>query len=152
MSTDQPLSSSCSKRNFYFIFIIGLLSGSLTSITLKMTYGTKSNGVDGKVREFDKPWFMSWVMFVAMMGALPIWKIKTWNRPECKLPPKLFAIVSIPAFLDMLGRFLRKTTHSSFFQFPTTNWSCTCSCVDLSNVKRIDINIFSNILGKCGWA
>jgi hypothetical protein len=39
---------------------------------LQILYGVDSVGLDGEVKKFEKPIFQTWLMFLAMVFALPI--------------------------------------------------------------------------------
>jgi hypothetical protein len=89
------------KSNFQYIFALGLLSGTLNSIVMKIAYQTATSGSDPQdVHFFHKPWFMSLVMFVAMLCALPLYYMQ---RSRKSLNLKTWLIVSIPSFCDLLG-------------------------------------------------
>jgi hypothetical protein len=89
------------KSNFQYIFAMGLLSGTLNSIVMKLAYQTATGGIDETdIHFFHKPWFMSLVMFVAMLCALPLYYIQNKIKP---LSLKTWLIVSIPSFCDLIG-------------------------------------------------
>jgi drug/metabolite transporter (DMT)-like permease len=89
------------KANFQYIFALGLLSGTLNSIVMKLAYQTASFGNDPTdVHFFHKPWFMSMVMFLAMLCALPLFYMQ---KDRKKLSMKTWMIVSIPSFCDLIG-------------------------------------------------
>ena len=94
------------KSNFQFIFLSGLVSGTLNSIVMKLCYQTVSTGLTDEGHFFHKPWFMSLVMFVAMLCALPMYiygvgSSKSDDAP--KLTLKTWLIVSIPSACDLVG-------------------------------------------------
>ncbi|KAG7385791.1 hypothetical protein PHYPSEUDO_001036 [Phytophthora pseudosyringae] len=76
---------SCGTREA-LIFGMGLITGTGTTIaccylppsrlpkprTGKILYGVDSVGLDGEVKKFEKPIFQTWLMFLAMVFALPI--------------------------------------------------------------------------------
>lgn len=89
------------KSNFQFIFGLGLLSGTMNSIVMKLCYQTAATGVaDEDAHFFHKPWFMSMVMFVAMLCALPLYFMQRRHKP---LSFKTWMIVSVPSFCDLVG-------------------------------------------------
>jgi len=55
------------------ISVSGLLAfGTFTSLAVKIVYELDGEGIDGKVKNFEKPWAMTTVMFVGMTLCLPI--------------------------------------------------------------------------------
>jgi len=53
------------------VYVLGLLTfGSLNTIMTKVALSISSKGSDGHTKEFAKPWFVTFVMFVGMMGSL----------------------------------------------------------------------------------
>lgn len=53
------------------IYVLGLLvCGSLNTITLKVSYTLSAEGIEGEEKLFKKPWFTTFIMFVAMLLAL----------------------------------------------------------------------------------
>lgn len=89
------------KSNFQYIFAMGLVSGTLNSIVMKLAYQTATGGSDASdIHFFHKPWFMSLVMFVAMLCALPLFYMQRSRKP---LSLKTWLIVSIPSFCDLIG-------------------------------------------------
>jgi drug/metabolite transporter (DMT)-like permease len=105
------------QANFQYIFIMGLISGTLNSIVLKLCYQTSSSSAsDSTEHFFHKPWFMSLVMFLAMLCALPLYYSST-HRP---LSFKTWLIVSIPSMCDLFGSSMQQVglifTPVSIFQ------------------------------------
>uniref|UniRef100_H3GIL2 EamA domain-containing protein n=1 Tax=Phytophthora ramorum TaxID=164328 RepID=H3GIL2_PHYRM len=62
---------SCGTREA-LVFGMGLITGTGTTLTGKILYGVDSVGLDGEVKKFEKPIFQTWLMFLAMVFALPI--------------------------------------------------------------------------------
>jgi len=63
------------------VFLCGVLMGTGSTITVKLMYGLKSVGLTGESQFFEKPLFTTFVMFVAMMLALPVhFMVVAWNR------------------------------------------------------------------------
>jgi drug/metabolite transporter (DMT)-like permease len=88
------------KSNFQSIFVLGLISGTFNSIVIKLCYQTASmSDVDGDAHFFHKPWFMSLLMFAAMLCALPLYYIFS-PKP---ISLNTWLIVSIPSACDLLG-------------------------------------------------
>lgn len=89
------------KSNFQFIFGMGLVSGTLNSIVMKLCYQTASeSSEDPEAHFFHKPWFMSMVMFLAMLCALPMYYMRSRSK---HVSLKTWLIVSIPSFCDLVG-------------------------------------------------
>ena len=89
------------QSNFKFIFIMGLVSGTFNSIVMKLAYQTAAGGSDmSDIHFFHKPWFMSIVMFLAMLCALPLYYMTRAYRP---LPLKTWLFVSVPSVCDLFG-------------------------------------------------
>ena len=110
------------KSNFQFIFTMGLVSGTLNSIVMKLAYQTTSHSTlaDSEVHFFHKPWFMSLVMFLAMLCALPLYYLFSPSSPSKHMSLKTWLIVSIPSACDLLGSSMQQVglifTPVSIFQ------------------------------------
>ena len=99
------------KSNFQFVFLMGLVTGTLNSIVMKLCYQTSSIGLEeapgvaAEAHFFHKPWFMSLVMFVAMLCALPMYTYGKFaaSADHPKLTLKTWLIVSVPSVCDLLG-------------------------------------------------
>ncbi|KAF4671518.1 hypothetical protein FOL47_001501 [Perkinsus chesapeaki] len=90
---------------FAIVFTIGLLAGSANSIVEKLQFQTGAIGIDGIYHLFEKPWFMSLVMFVAMFLALPVYYLLLWMRKikHDKVNKRVLFVVAIPSMFDLLG-------------------------------------------------
>jgi hypothetical protein len=89
------------KSNFQYIFGMGLVSGTLNSIVMKLSYQTASVGTDASdLHFFHKPWFMSLVMFAAMLCALPMFYLMRPTKVPCL---KTWLVVFIPSVCDLVG-------------------------------------------------
>ncbi|EER06373.1 conserved hypothetical protein [Perkinsus marinus ATCC 50983] len=90
---------------FAIVFTIGLLAGSANSIVEKLQFQTGAFGIDGIYHLFEKPWFMSLIMFVAMLLALPVYYLLVWRRyiKVDKVNKHIFFVVAIPSLFDLLG-------------------------------------------------
>lgn len=86
--------------SFQGLFLLGLISGTINSIMMKLCYQVGAVGIDQDEHFFHKPWFMSFVMFLAMLIALPIYNMQRRHRD---LPLKTWLIVSIPSVCDLVG-------------------------------------------------
>ncbi|DAZ98480.1 TPA: hypothetical protein N0F65_004917 [Lagenidium giganteum] len=87
--------------------------------TGKIMYGIDSVGLDGQVKKFEKPIFQTWLMFAAMVFALPIqwgyhWYIeRQWRQTNrqglkyrYKVPRKMYFLLALPAAFDLIATFL----------------------------------------------
>ena len=90
-------------RSFPYIFALGLFSGTLNSIVLKLCYQTTSMGTNDEEHFFHKPWFMSMVMFGAMLVALPLYYFFDSSRKNKPISLKTWLVVSIPSVCDLVG-------------------------------------------------
>ncbi|GAB9464568.1 Drug transporter [Globisporangium polare] len=101
------------------VFTLGLISGTGTTLTGKILYGIDSVGLDGEVKKFEKPIFQTWLMFFAMVFALPIqwgyhwhverkWRATARNgmKYRYKIPRKMYFLLALPAAFDLLATFL----------------------------------------------
>ncbi|RLN92020.1 hypothetical protein BBJ28_00008462 [Nothophytophthora sp. Chile5] len=82
-------------------------------------YGVDSVGLDGEVKKFEKPIFQTWLMFLAMVFALPIhwayhWHVeRQWRRNNrtgmkyhYRIPRKMYFLLALPAAFDLFATFL----------------------------------------------
>jgi uncharacterized membrane protein len=92
--------SAAKSTSFQYLFILGLISGTINSIVVKICYQVSAVGIDTDEHFFHKPWFMSLVMFAAMLVALPIYYMRNGHKG---LSLRTWLIVSIPSFCDLLG-------------------------------------------------
>lgn len=128
-------------------YVLGLLTcGSLNTIMIKVAFSLSSEGSDGQEKDFQKPWFVTFIMFVAMMGSLPFDRALRRCEP-CKgktegqvplLPDvspggpgdapstntgkswlKKVLLVSMPAFFDILATGL---CSMGFLYIPASVW------------------------------
>lgn len=101
------------------VFTLGLITGTGTTLTGKIMYGIDSVGLDGEVKKFEKPIFQTWLMFLAMVFALPIqwayhWHVeRKWreaNRNGLKyryrIPRRMYFLLALPAAFDLIATFL----------------------------------------------
>ena len=89
-------------------FVLGLLSGALNSIVSKAAYQTQEFGASGKIEFFDKPWFMSLVMFLAMAAAFPFYYYFQHDTHDTPLRLRSVIVLIIPAALDLFGTSLQQ--------------------------------------------
>ncbi|CAI5707494.1 unnamed protein product [Peronospora effusa] len=99
------------------VFTLGLITG--TGTTLYVLYGVDSVGLDGQVKKFEKPIFQTWLMFLAMVFALPIhWGYhyyveRQWRRNNrngikyhYRIPRKIYFLLAFPAAFDLVATFV----------------------------------------------
>ncbi|KAE9044551.1 hypothetical protein PR003_g1957 [Phytophthora rubi] len=108
---------SCGTREA-LVFGMGLITGTGTTLTGKILYGVDSVGLDGEVKKFEKPIFQTWLMFLAMVFALPIhWAYhyhveRQWRRNRngmkyrYRIPRKMYFLLALPAAFDLLATFV----------------------------------------------
>ncbi|OQR86245.1 Drug/Metabolite Transporter (DMT) Superfamily [Achlya hypogyna] len=103
------------------VFTLGLITGTGTTLMSKIMYNIDAVGSDGLVKKFEKPIFQTWLMFAAMIFALPIqyvyhwhlerqWhenggKINGFKRPQ-RVPIKTYFILALPAAFDLIATYL----------------------------------------------
>ncbi|GLD96666.1 hypothetical protein PINS_up005349 [Pythium insidiosum] len=100
------------------VFGMGLITGTGTTLTGKILYGVDSVGLDGEIKKFEKPIFQTWLMFLAMIFALPIqwgyhWYIeRKWRKARngmkyrMRIPRKTYFLLALPAAFDLIATFL----------------------------------------------
>ncbi|CAM9640823.1 unnamed protein product [Pylaiella littoralis] len=106
-------------------FFFGLIGGTGCSIVMKMLYQMSSKDLEGQERRFEKPLFLTFIMFVAMAGALPIYFVqqqqlkKKADRPP-KVPSRVLLWLIIPSIFDLAGTSFAQTglvfTTVSYYQ------------------------------------
>ena len=69
MSYSQPL-----------VFLLGVLMGTGSTITVKVMYGMQAVGLSGELQRFEKPLLTTWIMFIAMTIALPVHYAMEWRQ------------------------------------------------------------------------
>ena len=85
-------------------FCLGLLSGAINSITSKAAYQTIAIGLEGKETFFNKPWFLSFVMFASMALALPLYVSTRNNDAKVDtLSMNSILLLALPTILDLIG-------------------------------------------------
>ncbi|EQC29411.1 hypothetical protein SDRG_12874 [Saprolegnia diclina VS20] len=111
---------SCGSQGIV-VFTLGLLTGTGTTLMSKVMYNIDSIGSDGLLKKFEKPIFQTWLMFAAMIFALPIqylyhmhlerqWhaaggKITGFKRPA-RVPIKTYFVLALPAAFDLIATYL----------------------------------------------
>ncbi|CAM9386403.1 unnamed protein product, partial [Choristocarpus tenellus] len=88
-------------------FFFGLLGGTGSTIVIKLLYQLTSTGIDGNVSHFEKPLFLTWIMFLAMACALPIYFVQQWLKaPEERaqpVPSRVLWWLVVPSIFDLAG-------------------------------------------------
>lgn len=120
------------------MYVLGLLvCGSLNTITMKIAFTMTGINTDGEEQIFQKPWFITWVMFAAMTFSLPFDKT-LWRKsppPSCSMESSLIdspsqesrampwakkvKMVSIPAVFDIMATGL---CSMGFLYIPASVW------------------------------
>ncbi|OQR82081.1 Drug/Metabolite Transporter (DMT) Superfamily [Thraustotheca clavata] len=111
---------SCGSQGIV-VFTLGLITGTGTTLMSKIMYNIDAVGLDGTRKKFEKPIFQTWLMFAAMVFALPIqyayhlylerqWyanggKINGFKRPN-RVPIKTYFILALPAAFDLIATYL----------------------------------------------
>eukprot|EP00397_Hematodinium_sp_SG-2012_P017606 GEMP01018012.1.p1 GENE.GEMP01018012.1~~GEMP01018012.1.p1 ORF type:complete len:402 (+),score=61.52 GEMP01018012.1:150-1355(+) len=99
------------------LFAIGIICGTINSLTIKFSYQTKAIGINGQNEYFHKPWFSTLVMFISMSCALPIHfycnrKLPHHQVPDevqdTKITARLTWAVFFPSMCDLLGTSLQQ--------------------------------------------
>lgn len=62
------------------VFTLGVIMGTGSTITIKVIYGLEAIGLSGHLQKFEKPLTTTWIMFLAMMLALPAFWIKRYYQ------------------------------------------------------------------------
>lgn len=118
-------------RLMTLVYVLGLLiCGSLNTITMKIAFTMSGVDLQGEERTFQKPWFITFVMFVGMSLALAfdrqMWKSNSAMQkplidgPEKSVPwSKKVVMVSIPAVFDILATGL---CSMGFLYIPASVW------------------------------
>ncbi|CAB1116147.1 unnamed protein product [Ectocarpus sp. CCAP 1310/34] len=88
-------------------FLFGLVGGTGSSIVIKMLYQMSSTDIAGNERHFEKPLFLTFIMFVAMSAALPIYYVQQLlkapeDRPP-KVPGRVLGWLVVPSIFDLAG-------------------------------------------------
>ena len=110
------------------MFLLGVVMGTGSTITVKVMYGLQAVGLSGELQRFEKPLFTTWVMFIAMTIALPahyaVEAFRHYRRRQreadgysrlkgaapasaddgpVSVPWRTFVLLVIPACFDLLG-------------------------------------------------
>jgi drug/metabolite transporter (DMT)-like permease len=104
-------------------FFWGLIGGTGTSLSIKILYQLTSTNIDGEVAYFEKPMFLTAVMFLAMTMALPAFAVIQWcKKPEDRdqIPVRVLGWLILPSIFDLAGTNLAQIglvyTTVSYFQ------------------------------------
>eukprot|EP01098_Paradermamoeba_levis_P009216 TRINITY_DN3823_c0_g1_i1.p1 TRINITY_DN3823_c0_g1~~TRINITY_DN3823_c0_g1_i1.p1 ORF type:complete len:401 (-),score=103.01 TRINITY_DN3823_c0_g1_i1:69-1271(-) len=100
-----------------------LITGSINTLTKKAQFNTKAEGIDGKVSDFNQPWFQTYVMFIGEMCCLIGLFYQRWSERrealkqqtaydsyhpimdanQLKQPPIFQWILVLPTLCDLAG-------------------------------------------------
>jgi len=138
--------------------------GAFSAVLGNVLYNQKSVGLHNVVKEFRKPWFQGWSMFVAM--SLLVFDTP-WSE-KCSCPKYtiggtvrgwgLFRLVSIPALCDLLATLLQNI---ALLYLPPSVWQMTRGSILLftalfaifyrkKKLRAADwIGVCTTILGIC---
>jgi len=95
------------------VYVVGfLLFGCMNTLTTKIQFGVMSEGIDGELEAFHKPWFAVWAMFIGMAVNLLFHFISVSLSGASNLeadkqssqqltPTKKFLWVGVPAMFDL---------------------------------------------------
>uniref|UniRef100_A0A7S3UY76 EamA domain-containing protein n=1 Tax=Heterosigma akashiwo TaxID=2829 RepID=A0A7S3UY76_HETAK len=90
-----------------FFFAGALTFGTLTTLTCQFLYQMESVGANGYLKPYNKPITTVFVMFVAMMAALPIYWVQQvfFTEPNLRqrVPNRVLLKMAWPSLFDMLG-------------------------------------------------
>ncbi|CAN0427748.1 unnamed protein product, partial [Ascophyllum nodosum] len=88
-------------------FLCGLVGGTGSSIIIKLLYQMVAKDSEGNVRHFEKPLFLTFIMFIAMACALPCyWVQQSLKAPAERLPRvpgRILWGLFIPSVFDLIG-------------------------------------------------
>ncbi|TFJ83555.1 hypothetical protein NSK_004661 [Nannochloropsis salina CCMP1776] len=90
-------------------FLMGLFTGTFSSITIKVAYQMTSVGADGTRKPFEKPLTTTFLMFMAMAMALPAMRVYARLYPPSPsdepkpLNWRLCLLVLAPSLFDLVG-------------------------------------------------
>lgn len=92
------------------VFALGLAFGSSTTILSKVLYTVSSPGVDGEHRLFEKPLFLTLIMFIGMSFAMPLHFLDIARkrrdnqiRVAPPIPWSSYLALAIPSVFDLLA-------------------------------------------------
>ncbi|KAL0204774.1 hypothetical protein P9112_000081 [Eukaryota sp. TZLM1-RC] len=101
---------------FYVGAILMMIFGTGTMISAKLMLDSKSIGIDGRLKNFDKPWFQSMAMFVSMSFCMLFFfegqrrdrvrqsnTLLTDNKPRKVPDSRSYYLIAIPALFDLLA-------------------------------------------------
>ncbi|CAM9398506.1 unnamed protein product, partial [Phaeothamnion confervicola] len=87
-------------------FILGLVGGTGSSIIIKLLYQLSAEDSTGTESYFEKPLFLTWLMFMAMAFALPVYGAMQLCRPKelrDSVKSEVLWLLILPSIFDMLG-------------------------------------------------
>eukprot|EP00808_Paulinella_micropora_P017849 g46421.t1 len=93
-----------------FSFLAGVTMGTVNTLVMKVLFDTEVVGLDGQMTKFEKPVFMSLVMFLGMLLSLPGWWLYQRSLPkqdrEDPTPMRVYLLLAVPATFDLVGTIL----------------------------------------------
>eukprot|EP01084_Bolivina_argentea_P021186 39340_1 len=88
-------------------FILGLVGGTGGSIITKILFTMQAEGINGEMKPFEKPMFLTFIMFCAMTCALPAHAISNFFQNDGKskktVSLKVLLWLFLPALFDLAG-------------------------------------------------
>lgn len=140
------------------VFGMGIITGTGTTLTGKVLYGVDSVGLDGQVKKFEKPIFQTWLMFFAMIFALPIqwgyhWYIdqkfhKTRNmKYRYRVPRRMYFMLALPAAFDLVATFLANVG----LMYVTVSVFQLMKCVVIVFVAVLKVTVLKDRLRGYMW-
>lgn len=92
------------------VFLLGVLTGTGSTLTMKIIYSLEAVGVSGELQKFEKPLTATWVMFVGMSLAMPAYWLQTHFQRKNNKSALDFQVdwltyfkLLIPSCFDLLG-------------------------------------------------
>ena len=86
------------------VFVIGLVSGTLSAVLAKVAYDTPANTLEGDVQLFQKPICLLFLMFLGMCPAGVLWLIQQAYLPpekQEKVSSSTLLVLIIPCVCDL---------------------------------------------------
>ena len=85
-------------------FVIALTMGTCSTLSSKIMYGIQGIDTFGEMKHFQKPLMQTFLMFIAMVIALPIHHIfMTTKEGHKRIPLKKYFQLALPALFDLTG-------------------------------------------------
>ena len=111
-STEGLQIEKCS-WNGMIVFALGVITGTVMTVVVKVLYEVEAVGLDGVRQPFEKPLTTTLVMTLAMACALPMHWVQQrfFCAPEKRCEPfawRIYFLLAVPACFDTLGTILAK--------------------------------------------